>query len=203
MQSAKFPGNFELTPFLVGSVYSLICMLGVFAAFYPKKCQRTFMFQKNIKASSDLATESNKIHFSGHHPECPKFSPNRIRIRKKAFCAACSGLVVGAAVVLAGTIMYFFMGFNFLGSNPQILFLSNSGLILGLFQFRLVGYLKLGLNGLFVICSFVSLAIADLITESLLVDLYVLGLVVFLLYTRILLSEWNNSKICKRCNQCF
>ena len=66
-----------------------------------------------------------------------------------------------------------------------------------------VGYAKVILNVVFVVGSFVTLAGADVLGESLLIDVYVLGLIGFLLWLRILLSERNNRRICQACKLCF
>jgi hypothetical protein len=57
-------------------------------------------------------------------------------------------------------------------------------------------------NALFVVGSFVSLVAADSAAQSLLVDFYVLGLIVFMLWFRILLSEWRNRQVCLACGRC-
>jgi hypothetical protein len=195
--------NFAFTPTLIGSIYSAICLLGICAVFYPKKCQGTSMFQHVIKSSRDQSVTPNTVEFRGHHPDCSEFAANRIKIRKTVLCAACSGLLVGAIVALVGAVLYFFVGHNFLWSDPRILVISNAGMLLGLFQYKFAGYVKVAVNALFVLCSFVTLVMADLLGKSLLIDLYVLGLIVFFLATRIRLSENNNEKTCRRCKLCF
>jgi hypothetical protein len=197
-----YGGNFEFTPTLVGSLYTATCLLGTFAVFFPKKCQRTFIFGKHSQSPSDQTFAPRKVQLNGHHPDCSKFSANRIKIRNTVLCAACSGLLVGAAIALAGAASYFFFGYDFLRSDPWILVVSNAGLLMGLFQFRFAGFAKLAVNTLFVVCSLVTLVVADLLGKSLIIDLYVWGLIIFMLTTRILLSEWNNKRTCSKCKQC-
>jgi hypothetical protein len=201
-QPVNYQSNFVYTHYIIGSLYSAICVLGVIAAFYPKKCQGTFVFRKNMKSSRDESVNRKTVEFSGHHPDCSAFSANRIKIRKTILCAACGGLLFGAIVALTGSFFYFFSGYTFSGSNPWILLVSNAGMLLGLFQYKFAGYVKLAVNAFFVICSFVTLVVADQLGKSLLIDLYVFGLIVFLLATRILLSENNNRKTCRQCKQC-
>jgi len=76
-------------------------------------------------------------------------------------------------------------------------------MLLGLVQIMFTGYLKTIANMVFVVGSFVTLVVADVLSKSVLVDLYVLGLIGFLLWFRILLSEWNNNRICQTCGSCF
>jgi hypothetical protein len=111
-------------------------------------------------------------------------------------------MLVGAVSALIGTVLYFFVGFVPSLADPMFLFAGYAGLLLGLVQFKFGGYLKLMVNTLFVVGSFTMLITADLLGKSLLIDLYVLGLISFLLLARILISEWNNKRICIRCDGC-
>ena len=197
-----YSGNFALTQRVVGSLYIAICVFGVGAVFFPQKCHRISIFGKNIQSAEDQTFAPKKAKFSGHHPDCMKFSANRIKIRNSVFCAACSGLLVGAVISLAGAVFYFFFRYSLLWPDPRILIVSDAGLLLGLFQFRFAGYVKLSVNALFVVCSLVTLVLADLLRKSLLIDLYVLGLIVFMLIARILFSEWNNKRTCSKCALC-
>ncbi len=189
---------------LTGSLYVGICLLGISAIFYPKKCENTFMFKNQGESKGDLnsAALRERIRFRGHHPECVEFSANRITVRTTTVvCAACAGLLIGAVGGLIGASLYFFVGFApFL--NWTALLVGYVGVLLGLFQFRLRGYIKLAANGFFVLGSLAVLISADQLGASLFINLYVVGLIVFLLLTRIMISEWNNKRICMRCGRC-
>jgi hypothetical protein len=200
---SPYGGNFAFTQALTGALYIATCVLGISAAFFPQKCQRIVTFGKYVQSSGNQNLAPRKVQFSGHHPDCLSFSGNRIRIRNSVLCAACSGLLFGAVISLTGAVFYFFFGYHFLWSDPRILVVSDAGLLLGLFQFRFAGYVKLTVNAVFVVCSFVTLAVADRLGKSPLIDLYVLGLILFMLAARILLSEWNNKRTCSKCTQCL
>ena len=185
-------------------MYSVICILGIFAVFYPKKCENTFMFKKRVESwgYGDHPVLSKTKQLKGHHPNCKEFSANRIKIQGAVLCSACTGLLVGAMGALMGTILYFFIGFTFAPADPKILLVGDAGMLLGLVQFKFGGYLKFIVNTFFVLGSFVTLIMADLLGKNLFTDLYVLSLIFFLLLTRILLSEWNNKRICDKCERC-
>lgn len=189
---------------LVGSLYAGICLLGISAVFYPKKCEKTFIFEKytNLEGYGGHPDLPRKILLKGHHPDCEKFSANRIRIKKTVLCSSCTGLLIGAMIALAGTVLYFFAEFVPLLADSRIIWVGETGILLGLVQFKFGGYLKLAANAFFVVCSFMTLVLSDLLSKSLSVDLYVLGLIVFLLLTRITISEWNNKRICIKCEAC-
>jgi len=189
---------------LIGLLYAVICVVGVLAVFYPKKCEQTFMFRKQsgFREQSDRGGLSGKLRFRGHHPDCEEFSGNRITVRNVVLCAACMGMLFGAAIALIGAILYFFVGFITLPTNFVVFFVGYGVCMLGLVQYKFRGWFKLIVNALFVVGSFVTLVSADLLGKSLLIDLYVLGLILFLLLARILFSQWNNKLICFRCEGC-
>ena len=200
-QSGKYQIDFLFSKPLIGSLYACICIVGILAVFYPNKCGKAFMFrnQSGFRDQGDRGVLSGKMSFRGHHPDCEAFSGNRIMIRKVVLCAACTGMLFGAVVALIGTLFYFLVGFVPFPANALIFFLGYGGLLLGLAQFKFGGWLKLTVNALFVLSSFIILVTADVIGKSFLIDLYVLGLILFLLLARILFSEWNNKRICSRC----
>jgi uncharacterized membrane protein len=185
---------------LVGSLYSVICFLGIAAVFYPSKCKGLFQKQNPLSQASGT---SDSVRISGHHPDCQNFSGNRIRINKREVCAACSGLLVGAIIALVGSVLQFFIGLNIVLASVWLLALGEICMVLGLAQIKFAGYAKVMVNVVFVVGSFVTLAGADVLGESLLVDIYVLGLIGFLLWLRILLSERHNRRICQTCRLCF
>ena len=186
---------------LIAAVYGVVCIGGIVAVFYPGKCR--VMFQKRNTALDFKTTLASTEQFRGHHPDCEKFSANRITLRGSVLCAACSGLLIGAIAAIVG-IVAFSLGFFDLGAGGFWVLASGEVLTLvGLAQIKMKSYVKMAVNALFVVGSCMSLAAADLIGQSLLVDAYVLGLIVFALWFRILISEWNNKRICVTCGRCI
>jgi hypothetical protein len=184
---------------LVGTLYLIICVLGISAVFYPSKCKSLFG-----KAQNPL-TQARKtsLQIRGHHPDCQNYSANRIKVGGQVICAACSGLFIGAVSVFIGTVLYFFVGLEIVGSSIWLLVLGEICIVLGLAQIKFSGYVKMLVNVVFVVGSFVTLVETDLLGGSILVDFYVLGLILFILWFRILLSEWNNGRTCEKCQLCF
>ncbi|MFB3889113.1 MAG: hypothetical protein ACE14S_06450 [Candidatus Bathyarchaeia archaeon] len=197
------PEHFEVSirHSLVGALYSVICVLGIAAVFYPAKCRG--MFQKTQNPLPQASEPSNSMRISGHHPDCQNFAGNRVRLGAREFCAACSGLLIGALIALVGAGLQFFVGLSVVWGSVWLLVLGEVGMVLGLAQIKFGGYAKMIVNVVFVVGSFVTLAEADVLGGSVLVDLYVLGLVGFLLWLRIWLSERNNRRICQTCRSCF
>jgi hypothetical protein len=181
---------------LIGSVFSLICILGTIAALFPTQCSKTFHFRKeNMSLTS-------QIHRSSHHPDCGKFSAHVIRIGNYTLCAACTGLLLGAIIALVGTAFYFFNGWNLEVSFPVVL-IGTVGIILGFLQLKFRGFFRLILNTFFVLGAFLILIGIDELVESLFADLFLIALIVFWILTRIQLSQWDHWRICSNCeSQC-
>jgi hypothetical protein len=186
---------------IIGAIYSAVCIAGIVAVFYPVKCR--MMFQNPNVSPNSMKTSPSAVQFRGHHPDCEKFSGNRITIRGTLFCAACSGLLVGAIAAMVALVL-FSLGLFDLGTGSLWVLAAGEVLMLvGLAQIKLRSYVKMGVNALFVVGSCISLVAADLAAQSLLVDAYVLGLIVFMLWFRIWLSEWNNKRVCSECGRCI
>lgn len=204
-QSDRLQTDFLFTKPLIGSLYASLCVLGILAVFYPRRCGETFRIKtrSEMVKQSDVTNSSEKTRFEGHHPNCKEFSGNRIRIQKTVLCAACSGLFAGAVFALIGALLYFFFGAElFLPKSFFLLAVGNAGLLLGLIQTKFRAYAKAVVNGFFVFGSLVCLVVADSLASSLFVDLYVFALIIFFLLTRILISQWNNKKTCAKCRNC-
>ncbi len=186
---------------LVGVLYIAICVLGISAVFYPAKCKS--MFRKSQNPLPQANRSSILMQIRGHHPDCQNFSANRIEVGGRAVCAACSGLLIGAIIALLGAVSYFFVGLNVVWSSVWLLALGEIWMLFGLAQIKFAGYAKVIVNAVFVVGSFVTLVETDVLGQSLLVDFYALGIIAFMLWFRILLSEWNNRRICRTCHSCF
>ncbi len=186
---------------LVGALYIAICAFGISAVFYPTKCRS--MFRKSQNPLSQANKPSIPIQIRGHHPDCQNYSASRIMVRGRAICAACSGLLIGAVISLIGAVSHFFVGLNVARGSVWLLALGEIFMLLGLAQIKFAGYAKVIVNLVFVVGSLVTLVETDVVGESILIDLYALGLIAFMLWLRILLSEWNNRRICQTCRSCF
>jgi hypothetical protein len=186
---------------LVGGIYSVVCIVGIVAVFYPGKCR--MVFQKPSLSADSRNPSILAVQIEGHHPDCEKFSSNRLAIGGSVYCAACSGLLIGAIVAIAGIVLFSLGFFASVTRNFWVLAAGEVFMFAGLAQIKMRGYVKMAANALFVVGSCISLVAADLAAQSLLVDAYVLGLIVFMLWFRILLSEWNNKRTCVACGRCI
>ena len=190
---------------LIGSLFWLICIFGILAIFFPKQCSAVFDFKKKEKHEhSDenlFAFHGTRSIVQGHHPDCENFSAHVLRIGDRRFCAACIGLLLGGLISLVGAFLYFFVGWSVGESNLQAVSVGLVGVSFGLFQFKVKrSVVRLVLNSFFVFGALLLLVGIDELAQSVFADLFLVILIVFWLFTRISLSQWNNWRICYTCN---
>jgi len=207
--------DFQWRKPLIGSVFGLICFLGIIAVFFPGHCSTIFHAKNTENRNQAALSEGNTaFHKSssifglkithGHHPSCEGFVAHEFQIGKKTFCTACMGLLLGAIIALFGVAAYFFNGLD-IGENSSLFLVSGVLSVgLGLFQYiffdiqwRLIRFL---LNTFFIFGTFLVLAGIDAAANGLILDLFVIFLSVFWLFTRILLSKHVHNEICQTCN---
>jgi len=188
---------------LIGLIFGSICMLGIVAVFFPKQCSGMFHSGKGkryIGSNTDnLVSHGTFPTLRGHHPDCKGFSAHVTQIKGKTLCAACTGLLLGAIIALAGTILYFFDDWQIAQNSLLAVFVGVLGVGLGLFQFKFRSFVRLFFNTFFVTGVFFVLFGIDQVVQSLFVDLFLVALTVFWLLTRILLSQWDHWRICHTC----
>ncbi len=188
---------------VIGSIFSIFCLLGILAVFSPKQCFRIFNFRKKSEtAGSDspkFSSHGTSTVLKGHHPTCGKFAPHVFRIRDRTFCAACIGLLFGGLLSLVGASTYFFGDWQVMENIRLIVLLGVLGLGFGLFQFKFRSFVRLFMNTIFVLGSLLVLIGIDELVHSLFFDLFVVCLIIFLLFNRISLSQWDHEMICSGC----
>ncbi len=195
--------NFPWRKPIIGSIFGAICVLGIIAVFFPKQCSGMFHLAKGegntSSRANDLASHGSSPTLLGHHPNCEAFSAHVIRINNKTFCAACTGLLLGGLIALIGTVLYFFGDLHIGQNNVPTIFVGALGVGFGLFQLKFRSFVRLLLNAYFVLGASLVLVGIDELTQSVLVDLFLVVLTVFWLFTRILLSQWDHWRICYTC----
>jgi hypothetical protein len=188
---------------VIGLIFSIICVLGILAVFSPNKCLRILnVSKKNRVIGSDLAnfvSHGKSDSLAGHHPTCGNFDAHIFFIKGKAVCAACSGLLLGGILALLGAAVYFFGNRPVAENSSSMVLLAIVGVILGLFQFKFSGLIRLSINTLFVIGTLLILIGIDAALNSLFFDMFVVCLILFWLATRIYLSKWDHERICSDC----
>jgi len=183
---------------LVGSAFGAVALLGILAVFFPNSCSRFVGFKRTMPTSHATSTT---LH--GHHPQCERFSAHVFSLGSRIFCATCSGLLLGALIVLIGVVMYFFGNLQ-VGQNALLAVLVGAvGVILGLLQSPLPtlqrNTIRLFSSVFFVVGTFLILVGIEELTHNTSVDLFLVFLSIFWLFTRISLSQWDHQRICSEC----
>ncbi len=206
--------DFQWRKPLVGSVFGLVCFLGIIAVFFPSYCSTIFQVDSIENRDHAVLTKGDKtfhktatilglqiIH--GHHPSCEGFTAHEFQFGGRTFCTACIGLLLGALLSIFGTTAYFYLGWNIGGNIGLFLLLGVSSISLGLFQYMFFDIqwrvFRLLLNSLFVFGAFLIIAGIDAAVNSLVLDFFAISLSIFWLITRIFLSKHIHKEICQTC----
>ena len=193
---------------IVGTFFSIVCMLGIIAAMTPSKCSEVFHFKGRGKREENNEESENRqkeiLIFRGHHPECKNFGAHTFRICNKTFCAGCVGLALGAILSLFGSALYFFFKLSFMSNHLVAFWIGFVGVSCGLLQYHLFDWGKssvhLSVNVVFVFGVFLLLMAVDGITQSVIVDCYLIAVSFLWIYTRIVLSQLDHKRICRACH---
>lgn len=188
---------------LIGTIFIATCISGGSASFFPRKCseQSGPQREKGSTASARALDRRNDVEFNikGHHPNCGEFSAHIIQTRGRTICAACTGLFLGALIAILGTILYFFLEWEYGQFSSAVVPLGSIGVTIGFFQLEFKGITRSALNTLFVIGAYLILAGVDMLSRNVLLDIYVIGLIFSWIWTRTLLSQWDHSRVCRSC----
>jgi len=184
---------------LVGSIFFLMCAGGSLLAVSPRNCSMAHETQMVKTRKNPDVNTGFPVTSEGHHPNCGRFSAHTIRFRKTSYCAACTGLLVGSVAVMIVTALYFFLGLNSESVGFPAIVVGQVGLGSGLMQFRFAGWTRFAANLLFVLGGFFMLMGVDQLVGSVFVDIYVMGLIVLWILTRVMISQWDHHRICISC----
>jgi len=191
---------------LTSSVFVAICVLGMAAALYPSRCSGVLRFgrdQDERPRVKGAGTGESEVRHAGHHPTCSGFSSHVFRIGGKTRCAGCTGLVAGAIASIAGGILYLLVGFNLGGAGPPIFWAGFVGVACGLIPHSLLDLkrasVRLSLNFVLVFGAFLLLVGVNEITGNPVVAFFLLTLIAYWIYTRIMLSRQEHRRMCANC----
>lgn len=196
--------------YISGIAFSIICVLGIMAGISPSRCSRPCHSTKKpqSKSTNSSYTTPPKIPTGkqGHHPTCNHYTGHIIKVKGRVYCAGCSGLVTGAFLSLVGTVLYFFLAIPLY--YPHFFFwLGFVMVVLGLLQhpFYLLlkiqhGLIRVIMNIFFVVGSFLLLAGIAELTNNLVIEIYLLLLILYWIFTRIIMSKWTHRRICNQCD---
>jgi hypothetical protein len=181
----------------VWSLFSALCILGASATLFPHVCLRSARLPEELDPSRiSILFGVRVVH--GHHSRCGEFQGHEFLVNGKTFCAGCIGLLLGASTALILSTLHFVLGFTY----PWAAFIGLGCVVLGLIHIPLlrtgVPLLRTAFNAALV-ASFALVLVGVDEIGSLELDLIVIGLCVFWMFTRIQLSSWDHERICRGC----
>jgi len=183
----------------VGSTFLLICALGSFTSLSPRKCSNVHETKIDMALISSDVKTGLPVSSEGHHPDCGRFSAHIIRFRGHSYCAACTGLLIGGFIAIIITSLYFFFRLNAGPFGFPAVLAGQLGLVSGLMQFKLKSWARSAANVLFVLGSSLMLIGIDQLVGSMVIDIYIIGLIVLWILTRVMISQWDHRRICLSC----
>ncbi len=196
----------------IGLLFASVCVLGILAVFFPNECSRKFdsgarpnrsRFDgfRRVAAISNSGTCDVLL---GHHPTCGQFSSHIFGVGGKVFCATCSGLFLGAILALGGVVVFILGNWQIGSSSIVLVSIGTMDVAIGLFQSILLNFrrsfVRITSGAFLPLGAYLILSGVDQLANDIFLDVFVVLLSVFWLFTRISLSHWEHEKMCSECN---
>jgi hypothetical protein len=198
----------EAQPQIVGLGFITICLLGAIAGIRPSACSISPSHRaKQLEKDPYQESGSLKMKYPrrGHHYTCDDFSTHVLNIGENVFCAGCTGLALGAGFAMIGSFFYFFVGVPVIAAE-FVFWIGFLGVTTGIVQHKIYrilvntsGFFRFLLNIFFVNGAFLLLITADQLAGSFVVDSFILLIILFWIYTRIVMSRTEHQRICSQC----
>ena len=191
------------------SVFVTICSFGAMAAVLPSKCSRAFHDRYAADRGSSDGDGSSRdavaITLKGHHMTCGSFATHVLQVRGRTYCAGCSGLLTGALVAIATSLLYASNVILFYGQAGFALWFGFTMVLMGLLQYAKPlmtrGLVHFFLNVVFVVGAFFLLVGVIEMNGGFVVETYFLVVTLFWILTRMVLSNREHERICIQCGQ--
>jgi len=199
---------------LTGSLFSLLCILGMVAVFFPQHCARrssvhpdsqheTSLQRQDIFEATSSVAGITMTH--GHHPTCERYRQHEFRLGKKTLCSACLGLFIGALISLAAACYVFLLQHQFDLPFRLASAVGALGVMVGIVSYAVTDAQgparRFSVNAFMVVGMLLVLIGADSSSQSLVLNVLLVGSCMLALFTRILLSQDRHEQICRTCEQ--
>jgi hypothetical protein len=184
---------------LVWAVFSSLCILGGSATLFPHRCSPSISLADSLEPTRYTEFQGVRL-VHGHHSTCGRFEDHEFKLKGKTLCSGCTGLLIGSIGSFTITTLHFVYNYRF----PVFAgYLGLGFVVLGLLYIPLlkktVTPLRLAFNAFFVLGFGLLLSAVDGLGDPVL-DAIVIGLSVYWMFTRILLSRWSHDKVCSGCD---
>ena len=214
--SPRVSDGFALRRQLTGLIFSVLCILGIIAVFFPQHCSRRPHKERSISERSDssLQREGDLQKSSwiggisvthGHHPLCHPYRQHELVFGKKTLCSACTGLFCGALISLAGAWYVFLQQFPYNLPDGIVFTIGAVWIVFGLAPYVIANPLgpvrRFSFNALMIVGMLLALVGVEGRAQSFALNAFLIGFFVFVLFTRISLSQDKHEQICATCGQ--
>jgi hypothetical protein len=201
---------------LTGLIFSALCILGMLAVFFPQHCARSPHEERLTSKRSDFSLHGErdlqKLSWiggvtvtHGHHPLCDPYRQHEFVFGKKTLCSACMGLFCGALISLAGAWYVFFQQLPYDLPYGIVFTLGAILIVFGLAPYVVANPLgpvrRFSFNALMIVGMLLALVGVDGRAQSFALNAFLIGFFVFVLLTRISLSQDKHEQICATCGQ--
>ena len=187
----------------IGGLFIGSCLFGISIAQYPGWYKR-FIHQKKHNFNNQQINKTTRRR-KGHHPDCEQFFYHTIKTQKKIFCAGCFGLFLGAIISISVMFLYIIIENN-MSSTLFYLFLYIGIIIIDLIFIETFLSIKNTtvhvISNVLLVVSFllICISILEITGNTLYVAISILFSILWL-DTRIHLSNWRHTLICKNCSE--
>jgi hypothetical protein len=214
--SPRFSDGFAWRRQLTGAIFSVLCILGVLAVFFPRDCARSPHKEHLISERSDFSLQGeHDLQKSswigvvtvthGHHPTCPPYRQHEFVFGKKTLCSACMGLFCGALISLAAAWLIFLQQFPYNLPYGIVFTIGAVLIVVGLVPYVVANPLgpvrRFSFNALMIVGMLLALVGVDGRAHSFALNAFLIAFFVFVLFTRISLSQDKHEQICATCGQ--
>ncbi len=199
---------------LTGSLFSVICILGITAVFFPQRCARQPSVHRNSQHEASAQRHDGYDTTSsiagitlkhGHHHSCERYRQHEFHIGRKTLCAACMGLFPGALVSLAAACYIFVLQRPFDLSSGLASAVGTLGIMICIMSYAATDVQgptrRFFINAFMIVGMLLALIGADNSSQSLVLNVLFISSCMLALFTRILLSQDRHGRICRTCNQ--
>jgi hypothetical protein len=197
--------DFALRKAAVGSALGVICVLGIFAVLYPESCAGIAGLKKQGETVHSFGGARGRV-LRGHHVDCTPYATHVMHVGDRVLCASCSGLLVGAVIVIVCTGLVFF-GNLLISEEPFVpVAVGVAGVLAGLLypvvpvRFQR-GFTRFLAGILLATGSFLIVAGVEEAAGSFSLDFFFVALSVLWLATKMSLSQWEHRRTCARCSE--
>jgi hypothetical protein len=190
---------------IVGFAFIISCILGISMAFKPNWIHR---IGEEPKSTIQKSTKQNaSISREGHHPTCKNFKNHTFNINNIKYCAGCMGLAIGAVIAIISMCMYLINPLE-MGRELTDIFLATGFMIIGLIFLKiLTRQTTVSTHIISNTClplGFYLVVVGTLEYTGDVISSLIAVMISFLwLDTRIQISNWRHTVICRICeNNC-